>query len=904
MHDTDQLTMNATVGNADGAQRHVRRPVLFPSDLMRFERELCEGLLRIVSFTSHSLHFPVQPPRLGRTAEYLAEEDRLLLPLYTHERFLALFVARGLDRKAISAALPTLPAFCDLLVQNLALFKEAETDALTGLRHRDDLLDAAARIVRGLRETMRPGGTHLSAATQLSERLLPGASSGTEPATGGNHHTDELPGARQFALLALRINNFGDIVRKQGYVGGDAVLAMMGDALDRNLPDGAWAARSADHEFLLLLPGYGQRRARETGHELLEALESLRVRDAVTGRSVSLSLSAGYALAPQNMEGMDGMGSQEQVRQLLRRARLAAALAATLPRAVGVTRLLGYADMLRQGGQVITVAPMHRMLISLGRSCGTREGMVFSLWSGGRASAHKGDVIVQEAGENTSWAELINTVDPSSPPEPGDRLRLLEASGIAALSALQVPAEKRETVLAKKEPGHNRPRGKKAKKQDSGRSPLLFSYSEFIPLWSREREAPHVFSMALLQLFTESGGQVSDSDAGSVSPGLKGYERLDNSDEEELPEVSGSEPCASGESELADTAASRNGQIGSDWERLLPQAAVMLAGLSGAPDSGGLFCRLGFNTLLWFAPNLTPEKLARACDKKLPQWAAKHRVRAALGIAGFPFLNFSRLDSLDNARKALDYASLLPEPHIGVLDSLALNIAADRLFSRGDVHGAIEEYKRALLCDDGNILAWNSLGVALAGLGKQAEAKQHFSQALQRDAKDLTALYNLGHLCQSAGDMAEARSFYEQCLILDPDHMYARYRMGQLAESAGCLEEARACYLQAQKAPGGQALTRRSIARLLLKEGKAEEAREVLHEALRLNPDDALSLHLLAGIYLDAGEDPSVAESLARQSVALRPDLKATWLALARALETSGNEQAARAALLRAGELA
>ncbi len=59
----------------------------------------------------------------------------------------------------------------------------------------------------------------------------------------------------------------------------------------------------------------------------------------------------------------------------------------------------------------------------------------------------------------------------------------------------------------------------------------------------------------------------------------------------------------------------------------------------------------------------------------------------------------------------------------------------------------------------------------------------------------------------------------------------------------------------------------------------------------------------MATLYLDGGEDPELAESLARQSVALRPEHKNGWLALSRALEVQGRLADARDALLKAGEV-
>ena len=102
---------------------------------------------------------------------------------------------------------------------------------------------------------------------------------------------------------------------------------------------------------------------------------------------------------------------------------------------------------------------------------------------------------------------------------------------------------------------------------------------------------------------------------------------------------------------------------------------------------------------------------------------------------------------------------------------------------------------------------------------------------------------------------------------------------------------------------GGRLLVPRCLAKLAIREGGLDDAREELHEALLINPNDAIALQLLAGLYLDAGEDPRVAESLARQSAALRPDLRAAWLELARALEAVGKKAEAREALMKSGEL-
>lgn len=54
---------------------------------------------------------------------------------------------------------------------------------------------------------------------------------------------------------------------------------------------------------------------------------------------------------------------------------------------------------------------------------------------------------------------------------------------------------------------------------------------------------------------------------------------------------------------------------------------------------------------------------------------------------------------------------------------------------------------------------------------------------------------------------------------------------------------------------------------------------------------------------LTAAKIRELAESLARQSVALRPEYRNGWLVLSRALEVQGRLSDAREALLKAGEL-
>ena len=191
-------------------------------------------------------------------------------------------------------------------------------------------------------------------------------------------------------------------------------------------------------------------------------------------------------------------------------------------------------------------------------------------------------------------------------------------------------------------------------------------------------------------------------------------------------------------------------------------------------------------------------------------------------------------------------------------------------------------------------------------MGRKHDARAAFERALKLgppSPQDVMALYNLGQIYQDLGEDKEAAAHYRRCLKSDPGHVYAALRLGQLAETSGRPDKARRWYAKAMELPGGKGPAQRRLARLALRQSDLDEAREHLHQALLADPQDAMALSLLAHLYLDAGEDAEVALALARQSVSLRPGIRANWQELARALEASGRGEDARAARRKAAEL-
>lgn len=807
-------------------------PPLERRDLIRFEHRLRGSLAPFIPYAACSLHFPGDARE--RVPEYLADEERLLLPLYAPGRgtepgaLLGVFVARGVPESTHRALAGCLPQVAAAAMENLFLYKAALCDPVTELFSRRHFLDRLAAEAGGVTELLR--AQPASAAREVFDPDL-GAS----------------PGAAHpfFAVLVIRLHGLKQVVRRHGHTAADRILALMGGALRDICPEQGATARVSDYELAVLMPAATPKACRKFAETLLAELATVSMPHELTRSRISLTPSIGYALYPQDMPGNDFLKSApEQAHTVLRKARFAAALAAERLLTGEEEPVLAFGRILAEGGRVMETMPLARIGVSLGSAVNAREGQRFSVFSSGggktgapgmEPGAYKGEVVLIDVRENSSVAEIIHQADPAGVITEGDSLLLLPGGiwGAARVSGS----------------------GKDHKPGAPDPVTGLLRHGDFLASWTEAREGCDVFSLALLRL---------------AHPAGNGAEK----------------------------------GIAAQPEQIMAEAVRVFRDVFGADALGG---RYGLTSFMAFHPGVSPEE-AREGYRTLTAMLAerffpdREDAPVAVGLAGYPYLDCRKADVLENCRKALEYGTLLPFPHVGVFDSLAMTISADKRCSHGDTLGAMTEYRQALLADEGNALAWNSLGVVLAQLGRHDEARGHFDKAvaLQPDAM---VFYNMGYSCQCLGERQDARHFYELCLQKDPAHMFALIRLGQLAEAGGDGARARAFYDRAGEMPGGRSVTRRYLAGLALRENKTEEAREHLHEALSLDPQNAVALQMLAALYLDGGEDAAVAESLARQSVVLRPGLKAGWLVLSRALERAGRGREAREALMRAGEL-
>ena len=630
-----------------------------------------------------------------------------------------------------------------------------------------------------------------------------------------------------FGLLVADLDHFRRINEHYGHLFGDDLLVRAADRLRQVCPSQAVLCRLDGDTFGVLWPQASRTRMGELAHTADAELRRITARFEPLREDVNLSACIGFTNYPQDFQGTQfRRAAEEQARIVLEKAETALVSA----QAGGRGQICSFRQILSQNGAVLDVMPMNRLVVSLGRSVDASEGQRFLIQPqavGGPETDPETPVTLTDRYPAAYKAE-VSLVDVR------DNWSIAE---ILAQTDSAWPVEKGDRLVLLEEHAGLTEQLPVAPEDETPHKDLLtglYPYRGFLQAWQSARGRAKTFCMALMRLETPHAERSA----------------VDRMREEQF------------------------------FQALTGRAEEIF----GAGTLGG---RYSVNCVVYYVPDMDHEQCARAVHE-LFQDERFDELDTTVGIAGFPFLDATRSGILENVRKALDHAAMLHGDRIACFDSVSLNISADRLFAQGEIYDAIAEYKKALAVDENNFLARNSLGICYARLNKYTTARSTFQALTERWPDRHMALYNFGYVCLKDGDSEAARKAFEQVLAIAPEHVYAQIRLGLIDEEAGNPDAARERYQRIQAMPDGERLACRCLARLAFRRGDRETAREYLHQAVTSAPQDAQSYHLLARIYLDQGDDPEIAESLARQSVQLRPEVPAFWEVLAAALEQQG----------------
>lgn len=256
----------------------------------------------------------------------------------------------------------------------------------------------------------------------------------------------------------------------------------------------------------------------------------------------------------------------------------------------------------------------------------------------------------------------------------------------------------------------------------------------------------------------------------------------------------------------------------------------------------------------------------------------KDKISAALkadiliGIAKFPFHDFSKAQTFDNALKAIDHAAFFGPDSLIHFDATSLNISADRLFGLNKYGMAIKEYQKGLEIEPNDINLINSLGVCFGIMGKLDKAKLEFKKAMRINPNELMVIYNIGLLYQIEGDVDKAIIYLRKAHGINPSAFEVELLLGHLFMKKGQSDQAMPHLETASRVNPKSGLAFRMKGEIYLVDNLPEKAGYEFNKAIKLNPSDAVSLSGYAKSLDLQEKNLNIALTFAKNSIALEPD--------------------------------
>lgn len=132
--------------------------------------------------------------------------------------------------------------------------------------------------------------------------------------------------------------------------------------------------------------------------------------------------------------------------------------------------------------------------------------------------------------------------------------------------------------------------------------------------------------------------------------------------------------------------------------------------------------------------------------------------------------------------------------------------------------------------------ALDTLGVAVAELGRHLEAIGFYERALAADPKAFHAAFHLGNSLLALDRLTEARAAFERALALEPRYAPAQNGLGAVYGRLGEGAAAGAAFRAALELDPGLGDAACNLGRVLLESGAVDEAVGWFERALELNP--------------------------------------------------------------------
>lgn len=199
-----------------------------------------------------------------------------------------------------------------------------------------------------------------------------------------------------------------------------------------------------------------------------------------------------------------------------------------------------------------------------------------------------------------------------------------------------------------------------------------------------------------------------------------------------------------------------------------------------------------------------------------------------------------------------------------------------------------------------DFVSWNLLGVLHAKQGRWDEALAALHRAVQIQPADIDAWTSLGWLASHLGQIDEAREAFRRALTLDATYGRAHAGLaGLYAETNSNYDQAIAEYRLALTGEPDNPSYLYDMGWMYYRKGMNDEALQILTRASALSPDDPTGRTKIGWVQLRRKEYRSAIDEFER-ALQVQPAYTFARFGLARALQASGNSDAAATEYMRA----
>lgn len=262
-------------------------------------------------------------------------------------------------------------------------------------------------------------------------------------------------------------------------------------------------------------------------------------------------------------------------------------------------------------------------------------------------------------------------------------------------------------------------------------------------------------------------------------------------------------------------------------------------------------------------------ELARKFQKHLKK---KTGQTVSIGVASFPTLAYKKPEIIDNASKALDHATFFGFNSLVAFDDVSLNISGDKLYEKGKIQEAINEFKLALKLDPGNENVHNSLGVCYGLQSHYDSAIAEFQKAIALAPGEYMALYNLGLVQLLMKQPDRALEYFLDADKINGNNYEVAFQTGKLYLETGNFKKGRPYLERAAELEPQSGQVYRYLGDCYRASHRPQDAISAYKKAIKHNPHDAAALSALGNIFDDQGENPEISLMFLRESIALSPE--------------------------------